>query len=326
MRKQGKLLFSTSIMCLLIFVNNNFAQDIIIKKDNEQIKAKIIEIGTTEIKFKYFDAPDGPTVVISKKEIKSLKIEGKADKLISVNEFKDDPMSVSNSAIIDKTSSIKFNFFSPLSHHLAFSYEWMIRPGFNWEAGLGIVGPGVGATDGYLNYHPKGVFVRTGPKFLLGNSSDIEIEGARYAHPLKGRYFKIETIIYSLSTDNSAYQSNFNGSNTTSTTSVHNNYLGIALDIQYGRQFIFGNFITVGWYMGVGYGMEDKATSFSGTPIPNYFDWDPRRYSHTFFGEDFPMAFTGGFNIGYIFRTPYWLSKPRVSNREPSRHSMLKDK
>src|SRR5574337_435170 len=99
------------IIYLIVSATDNFAQDIIIKKNNEQIKAKIIEIGTSEIKYKFYDAPDGPIIVISKKEVKSVKIEGKADKMIPVNEFKDDPMSISNNAIVDKTSSIKFNFF-----------------------------------------------------------------------------------------------------------------------------------------------------------------------------------------------------------------------
>jgi len=177
-----------------------------------------------------------------------------------------------------------------------------------------------GLTDKIVNYHPKGIFIRTGPKFLLGSSSDIEIEGARYAHPLKGRYFKVETILSSFST-NYTYAGN---SNTIS--EVHNDYLSITLDLVYGRQFIFGNSITVGWYIGMGYSLEDKVTTFKGSPITNFEDYDVRRYSHTYFGDVLiPLAITSGFNIGYIFKTPYWLSKPRVSNREPSRHSMKGD-
>lgn len=298
------------------------AQDLIIKKNNETIKAKILEVGTTEIKYKLFDSPEGPTFTVNKRDVKSMKIQsenGKSDKVMNVT---DDPMSVGNAAIVDKTSSIKFHFFSPLTHKLAFTYEWMVRPGFNWEAGVGFVGPGVGLFDQVINLHPRGFYIRTGPKFLLGSSSDIEIEGARYAHPLKGRYFKIEAIMYTLSKNYKQEVYNPN-TNVIETFPVQTSYWGAALDLIYGRQYIFGNSITVGWYTGLGYGFENKNTTYSNNNL--ILDYDPSRYSHTFFGEKFPITYTAGFNIGYIFKTPEWISnigKSKVNSRPPSRHSM----
>ena len=300
------------------------APDIIIKKDNEQLKVKVIEIGPTTVKYRYFDAPNGPVIVMEKRDIKSIKIKGKADKAYDTISNEPDPMSTSNAAILDKTSSLKFNFFSPLSHHLAFSYEWMIKPGFNWEAGMGIVGPGVGLSDNFSNTHPKGFFLRTGPKFLLGNSSDVEgPAGERYAHPLKGRYFKIEAILYTLS---KTYESGYYSlSYVNSSTTVKNDYLGVALMLIYGRQFIFGNSITVGYYVGFGYGFENKTTTFATTPIANYSDYDPARYSHSYLGERFPLAFTSGFTVGYIFKTPDWISRPKWNEKPPTRHSLKND-
>jgi hypothetical protein len=226
-------------------------------------------------------------------------------------------MSVGNNIIADKTSSIKFHFFSPLTHKLAFTYEWMVKPGFNWEAGIGIVGPGVGITDQALGVTPRGFYLRTGPKFLLGSSSDIEIDGARYAHPLKGRYFKIEALLYTLS--KSYQQAVSNGPN----VDVVSNYNGAALNLIYGRQYIFGNFITVGWYFGVGYGAESKTSTYSSNNL--ILDYDPIRYSHTYFGSTFPLDYTAGFNVGYIFKTPTWISnigKSKQNVKAPSRHSM----
>ncbi|MGB3947121.1 MAG: hypothetical protein WBM13_03995 [Bacteroidia bacterium] len=307
----------------LLFSKSIIAQDLIIKKDNEAIKAKILEIGTNEIKYKLYEAPDGPTIVIDKKEVKSIKIkgeEGKSDKVMSVNE---DPMSVNNSAIVDKTSSLKFHFFSPLTKKLAFSYEWMIRPGFNWEAGLGIVGPGTSLMDEFLNLNPRGVYLRTGPKFLLGNSSDIEIAGGRYAHPLKGRYFKVEALFYTLAKnyDVELYDT---ASKTIEVIRAKSSFTGVALHLIYGRQYIFGNSITVGWYAGIGYGGESRTTSYSNSAY-TLADFDPIRHSHTYSGDRFPVTFTAGFNIGYIFKTPEWVSnigKSNKSRRPPSRHSM----
>ncbi|MEK6616316.1 MAG: hypothetical protein AABZ32_09430, partial [Bacteroidota bacterium] len=234
-------------------------------------------------------------------------------------EIKEDPRSISNKAILDKTSCLKFYFFSPLNHHLAFGYEWMNNPGFNWEAGVGIIGPGTGVMDDFINRKSKGAFLRFGPKFLLGSSSDIEIEGAKYAHPLKGRYFKVEMILNSVSitttTDTGYYQN-------ISKMTYTNKYQSMTFNIGYGRQFIFGNTVTVGWYLGLGYSFENKTSTL--VKIPNWWeDIELQRYSHTYFGKTFPLATTLRFTIGYIMRTPDWLkNKKSYSSRTPSRHSM----
>lgn len=325
-----KVFVLSIVLCTAL---NTYAQDMIIKKDNEVIKAKILEVGNTEIKYKLFDAPDGPTLTINKREVKTMKIHsenGKGDKVMNIE---DDPMSIGNAAIVDKTSSLKFHFFSPLSHKFAFTYEWMVRPGFNWEAGCGIVGIGVGLLDpifeaGGVTRNPGGFYIRTGPKFLLGSSSDIEIEGGRYAHPLKGKYFKIEAIVYGLA-DNYHYT---DPTDPSQFADYEKRYYGMALNLIYGRQFIFGNSITVGYYGGIGYGFESTTTiaSVNNKIVNNNIDTDvniPFRYSHSFWGKKFPITLTAGFTIGYIFKTPEWISrigrKPsNINYKAPSRRSM----
>ncbi len=55
------LLCSLSIM--------SFAQDQLFKKDNSKVDVKILEINTTEIKYKLFTYQDGPTITVAKKEV-----------------------------------------------------------------------------------------------------------------------------------------------------------------------------------------------------------------------------------------------------------------
>ncbi len=50
-----------------------FAQDTIVKYNGEQIRAKVTEINSTEIKFKKYDFLDGPTYVEKKSEIESIR-------------------------------------------------------------------------------------------------------------------------------------------------------------------------------------------------------------------------------------------------------------
>jgi len=61
-----------------------------------------------------------------------MQIQGKDKSHTNTINVKEDPMAVSNDAIKDKTSSLKFNFFSPLAQNLAFSYEWMFSAGFKF--------------------------------------------------------------------------------------------------------------------------------------------------------------------------------------------------
>lgn len=52
-----------------------FSQDIITKKSGDEIQAKVIEVGTSEIRYKIFTNLDGPTYTISKSEIFMVKYE-----------------------------------------------------------------------------------------------------------------------------------------------------------------------------------------------------------------------------------------------------------
>ncbi len=298
-------------------VKAGLGEDIIIKKDGSTLKTKISEIGADEVKFKLYNNPEGPTMSLKKSEINSVKIDGQ-----SVYEYKEDPRSTSNKAILNKTSCLKFYFFSPLNNHLAFGYEWMNKPGFNWDAGIGIIGPGTGLVDDFRNRKVKGTFIRFGPKFLLGSSSDIEIEGAKYAHPLKGRYIKVEMILNAMSVTNTLDTGYYPAIGKMTYT---NKYQSMTFNIGYGRQFIFGNTLTVGYYLGLGYSFENKSTNLINTPKYWYEDYQANRYSHSFYGKNFPLATTFRFTIGYIMRTPDWLANKtpaKISNKPPSRHSM----
>ena len=52
-----------------------FSQDILTKKNGEDIKVKVIEINQTDIKYKKSDNPSGPTFVISKSDAMMIRYE-----------------------------------------------------------------------------------------------------------------------------------------------------------------------------------------------------------------------------------------------------------
>lgn len=51
------------------------AQDVIVKRDGSTILSKVLEVNTSEIKYKKFSNQDGPTYTINKSEIMSINYE-----------------------------------------------------------------------------------------------------------------------------------------------------------------------------------------------------------------------------------------------------------
>jgi hypothetical protein len=66
-----------TILCLLFLwsVADCFSQDLITTKKGEEIQAKVLEVGQTEIKYKKFDYQDGPVFIISKSDILQISYE-----------------------------------------------------------------------------------------------------------------------------------------------------------------------------------------------------------------------------------------------------------
>lgn len=65
----------TSLLALAAFINLAFAQDNIILRTGEEIKAKVQEIGLADIKYKKTDNPTGPLYTILKSDVFMIKYE-----------------------------------------------------------------------------------------------------------------------------------------------------------------------------------------------------------------------------------------------------------
>lgn len=72
----SRIFFKTTICWAALFLSFiAFAQDIIITKDAKKIDAKIVEISKTELKYKDFDNPEGPTFILETTELHSIILE-----------------------------------------------------------------------------------------------------------------------------------------------------------------------------------------------------------------------------------------------------------
>ena len=63
------------VLSLLLCSSIGFAQDVLTKKNGEDILAKVLEVTTTEIKYKKSDNPNGPTFTILKSEVLLIRYE-----------------------------------------------------------------------------------------------------------------------------------------------------------------------------------------------------------------------------------------------------------
>lgn len=76
----------TVILALLCFIGTVTAQDVIVMKDQSTIMSKVLEITSTEIKYKKWNSQDGPTYSISLSDVLSINHQnGEMDTFSNIN-------------------------------------------------------------------------------------------------------------------------------------------------------------------------------------------------------------------------------------------------
>lgn len=281
-----KIITLTLLFALAAIYNNVIAQDLLFLKGQKQpLKVKVIELGLDEIKYKTWPVTEDAVVMVIEKTAVEKIIMQSGD----VYEFKGTTDIAAPNFDEQKKQAVKFKLLSPIMNNLSFSYERLIKKGSSYEIGLVI--PGVG-----LNWDEfestRGVILRGGYKFM--NTPDYYVRGMRYAHVLKGGYVKPEII---LGAYNRTYKNYYYGSQNTITEKI---VCGAAV-INLGKQWVFDNVFVVDWSFGLGYGFVNS--SFNNSTILSD-DFNPINYA--FFGgiDEFPIAYTANFRIGFLIGQP----------------------
>ena len=281
-----KIICTTAFLSLIAyFLFSAFqasAQDTIYKRTKEIIKAKIIEIGLDEIKYKMPGDEKGATIVIAKDQIwKIIFASGVTQVLLPEM---DNPENYSS----QRKNAIKIDFIAPMLRHFTFVYEHSLKPGQSIEASIGIIGFGFNI-DEYLDQ--RGVFARVGFKFI--KSPDYYLRGMKYAHILKGSYIRPDILFGS-------YSENYTNDTYTSyppysyQASVNDRITYGSIQLAIGKQFIFDNSFLVDYYVGLGYTFTNHSESDNKNGVP-------------FFGvaggnSSSPFSVSGGLRIGFLFK------------------------
>jgi hypothetical protein len=227
-----KIIFAS---LLIVFATQILAQDKIYKLKGTVIKAKVLEIGTDEIKYKLYDKPDGPIYVVDKSALNKIEFADGSVEKYKIS-FKDPGNYEGQLA-----KAVKINFLAPLLGYSQFSYEKSVSPLKSYELGIGIIGAGKNyqIDDYYINgqFQPYkrnafGAFVEAGYKF--NKLPNFWNKNARMTHLMQGSYVK-PTATLGFYSDNAL---NYKTGNPV--LEKRNNVFG-AIILNFGHQWVFGD-------------------------------------------------------------------------------------
>lgn len=273
------------LLVALINFSASSAQDTIRTK-SDTIIGKVVELGIDEIKYKAWDNLNGPVIVIEKRNVIEITYENGKKSLISQDEYEANQ----EIEIRRKTRCIKFEFLSPLTNDIAFGFETVLKAGMNLEFKAGFIGPGFIPKE---ELDGEGGFVKVGLKFLT--SPTYYRKGVKYAHALKGFYIKPEMIFSVFTNTYTSEYHSFSGPILKKSTVIR--YENFAFNIVFGNQQILGNTISLDYYLGLGFGIQNNTSknSMRSKLSEDYC------YSHLFNGESVPFILSGGITIGVPF-------------------------
>ena len=185
-----------------------------------------------------------------------------------------------NSYADNKINAIKIHPFSPLYTSLAVSYERSVKAGQSYEGTLGFIGLGFDM----LNVDPLGVYAKFGFKFI--KNPDFYLRGMRYAHLLKGTYFKPEIALSVCSYNKIQFDY------TSTSTTVRQGTMSSAILLNFGKQWVFDNRFAVDFSFGIGYGLTNiDKNDFSGMVSQYGFSVEPNT----------GIAYSSNFKVAYLF-------------------------
>lgn len=284
------LLFCSTV-CLV-------AQDKIYRQNGKIVEAKIIEVGSAEIKYRVFNDPNGPIYVLETDRIKKIVYEnGKEER------FEDNLKDPERYAGQLK-KAIKLNFFSPLYGYTEIGFEKSTGAGKGFEVSVGFIGLGKSETmDWYsgtnmaVKRKQAGAFISGGYKF--GKLPSFVLFGkTKMSHIMQGTYAK--PILYA--GHYSENQVQYKG-NTTYEVAKQQVTFG-ALQIEIGKQWVFNDKVLLDIYYGFGYGVDNKEDSFKDFTIgyDNYANTSAFNYANARLGKSPGLSASFGLKLGLLLK------------------------
>jgi len=236
----------------LFFLNISLkAQDKIYRKNGEVLKVKILEVSSSEIKYKIFGDDSGPVYILEKDRIKKIEYEnGRIEK--PTIDLKD-PEQYADQL----KKGIKIDFLGPLLGYSQFTYEKSTGVGKGYELTLGIIGAGKNQTLEYYDNQFRSVKknqfgVAAGAGYKFSKLPDFLFGRTRFTHLMQGAYAKPILYLGNYSQNRIAYKGN------NQYVVERQNITFGALQVELGKQWVFGDKFLIDVYWGLGWGADNK--------------------------------------------------------------------
>jgi len=280
-------MFIFFILCLFFVSASLNAQDKVYRKNGEVLKVKIIEISSTEIKYRIYGETDGPIYVLEKDRIK--KIEYESGRVENPTIDIKDPEQYADQL----KKAIKINFLSPLFGYTQINFEKSLGVGKSYELTLAIIGAGKNQTLDWYTYPQTekrdqfGIAVGAGykfnklPDFLFGRTRFTHIMQGAYAKPILylGNYS--ENVVIDKGTGQYILE--------------RQNVTFGALQLELGKQWVFGDKFLLDLYWGFGIGADNKKEEY-------YYDTESYNYIIQRLGTSPGFALNGGIKLGLLIK------------------------
>ena len=273
------------------------SQDKIYRTNGKVVEAKVLEVGSSEIKYKDYNNPNGPIYVLETDMIRKIVYEsGKEES------FKDnlkDPERYAG----QPNKAIKVNFLSPLYGYSEISFEKSTGVGKGYEFSLGVIGAGKGGILDYVypstfnevKREPFGVFISGGYKF--SKLPDFILFGkTRFTHLMQGTYAK--PVIYIGHYKENQIQEKAGNQFVVGKQSVT---FG-ALQLELGKQWVLGERFLLNIYSGLGIGVDNKEEGIKYMDPNNYYyqDFAAFNYVNARGGKSPGFSVTYGIKLGWL--------------------------
>lgn len=223
-------------LLMLLSATSVFAQDVIVKKDGTTILSKVIEIGTSEVKYKKFSNQDGPTYTIKISDLLSINYQnGEKEEFknttssVTSNEYMRNQFTSSNYTTTNNYSSAPTSSSSKLSPD---EYSFY---GLSYTADFEYAGEGVYGFSGQA-FGPKGFGMALAIGWNFKNSVAVAKLGPNYCVPITENAFFYVPLYAALNyyTDGDDEKYKFGAELTPS------------IGLKYGK-FIFSAGVAFGW-------------------------------------------------------------------------------
>lgn len=242
------------LLAIFFYHTSLKAQDKIYRKNGQVLKVKVLEVSSTEIKYKIFNDENGPVYILEKDRIKLIEYENGRTEKPTIN--LKDPEQYADQL----NKAIKIDFLGPLMGYSQISYEKSTGVGKGYELTLGVIGAGKNQVLEYYDNQIRiarknqfGISVAGGYKF--SKLPDFIFGRTRFTHLMQGAYAKPVFYLGNYSENRIASKGN------NQYVVERQNITFGALQVELGKQWVFGEKFLIDIYWGLGWGADNKKTN-----------------------------------------------------------------